>query len=102
MTLFFLALKVVCGTFGSWIEEISTLFRVIYWAVLHLKKSLKTTAKEVMSHTVISIEANRSVKEALELMQKHKIRRLAVTNNRTLIGLVTERKLLAELVSQLY
>ncbi len=52
------------------------------------KNVYKTTAKEVMSHPAISIEANRSVKAALALMQKHKIRRLAVTNNGVLIGLV--------------
>jgi CBS domain-containing protein len=66
------------------------------------KNVYKTTAKEVMSHPVISTEANCSVREALRLMRKHKIRRLAVTENETLVGLVTERRLLAEFASHLY
>lgn len=66
------------------------------------KNVYKATAKEVMSQPVISTEADCSVKEALRLMRKHKIRRLAVTENGTLVGLITERRLLAEFASQLY
>jgi len=66
------------------------------------KNVYKTTAKEVMSQPVISTEVNCSVKEALRLMRKHNIRRLAVTENGKLVGLVTERRLLTEFASQLY
>ena len=57
-----------------------------------------TRAKDVMSTPLISIEADRPIKEALELMRKNKIRRLAVTKNDALIGLVTERRLLEAIV----
>jgi len=57
----------------------------------------KTLAKDVMSKPVISIEASESIKEALRLMKKNKIRRLAVTENESLIGLITERRLLASI-----
>ena len=53
---------------------------------------------EVMSTPLISIEADRPIREALELMRKHEIKRLAVTKNGTLVGLVTERRLLEAIV----
>lgn len=60
-----------------------------------------TTANDVMSKPVISIEARRSIKEALNLMRKNKIRRLAVTENDVLIGIVTERRLLEGFLNQI-
>ena len=70
--------------------------------VLMAKKDMYSTqAKDFMSKPVISIEADRSIKEAFELMQKHHIRRLAATENGTLIGVVTERRLLREFMNQL-
>lgn len=70
--------------------------------VLTAKRDVyNTQAKDIMSKPVISIEADRSTKEALELMQKHHIRRLAATENGTLIGIVTERRLLREFVNRL-
>jgi CBS domain-containing protein len=52
-----------------------------------------TIAKDVMSSPLISIESERPIKEAIELMRKHNIRRLAVTAKGALVGLVTERRL---------
>ena len=63
------------------------------------KNVYKTLAKDVMSKPVIFIEASQSIKEALMLMKKNKIRRLAVTENGYLIGLLTERRLLASIVN---
>ena len=62
----------------------------------------KITAKEIMSKPLISIENDHFIKEALDLMRKHQIRRLAVTENGMLIGIVTERRLLAKFLNQLY
>jgi len=53
-----------------------------------------TLAQEVMSKPLISIEANQSMKKALELMRKHEIRRLPVTKNGAPIGIISERRLL--------
>jgi CBS domain-containing protein len=39
------------------------------------------------------------LKEALELMKKKKIRRLVVMENESLVGLVTERRILAKIVN---
>jgi CBS domain-containing protein len=57
----------------------------------------KTLAKDVMSKPVISINANSMLKEALNQMKKKKIRRLAVLEDGILVGLVTERRLLAKI-----
>ena len=49
---------------------------------------------DVMSRPIITIDAGSSIREALELMHKHRIRRLVVTDDNTLLGLTTERRLL--------
>ena len=54
----------------------------------------RTTAMNVMSKPLIKIEHDRPMKEALELMRSHNIRRLPVMKEGALIGLVTERRLL--------
>jgi CBS domain-containing protein len=63
--------------------------------VVKTEKNLELmTAGEVMSQPLISIEADRPMRKALELMRKHNVRRLAVTKGGSLIGLATERRLL--------
>lgn len=59
----------------------------------------KTRAEEIMSSPLISIEADKTVKDALILMRDRKIRRLGVTRRGRLIGIVTERRLLDALAS---
>lgn len=58
----------------------------------------KTRVQEVMSSPLISIEVDRTVADALIMMRDRKIRRLAVTRKGTLVGVVTERRLLDSLV----
>lgn len=53
-----------------------------------------TLVKDVMSIPLITIEAGQPIKEALELMHRHKIKRLVVTKNGALLGLTSERRLL--------
>ena len=65
------------------------------------KDVYKTSAKDVMSRPVISIEANSPLKEALELMKRYKIRRLIVKENESIVGLVTERRLLAKMCNMI-
>jgi len=59
----------------------------------------KTRAEEVMSSPLISIEADKTIKDALVLMRDKKIRRLGVTRRGRLVGIVTERRLLDALAS---
>jgi len=75
---------------------------VLEKAIIKNKNMYKTTANEIMSKPLIFIESDHSIKEALELMRKHQIRRLAITEKNVLIGIVTERRLLAKFLSQLY
>ena len=58
----------------------------------------KTRAQEIMAVPLVSIETDKSIRDALRLMRDSKIRRLAVTRNGRLIGQVTERRLLDSLV----
>jgi len=57
----------------------------------------KTRAQEIMSSPLLSIEVDRSIADALELMRKRKTRRLAVTRKGRLVGIVTERRILDSL-----
>jgi len=80
------------------ITERNVLERVI----MANKNVYKTKAKDVMSTPLMTIGGNQSMKDSFELMREHKIRRLAVIENGVLIGLVTERRLLAGFLRQGY
>ncbi len=71
---------------------------VLRRAILEGKDVYTTRAQEVMSTSLLTIEADRPIKEALELMRAKTIRRLAVTKHGALVGLVTERRLLEAIV----
>jgi arabinose-5-phosphate isomerase len=65
--------------------------------VLLPDKDLHNTAvKDIMTDSPITVESSCSVKEALDMMRKHKVRRLIVTDNGTLFGLVTARRILEQ------
>ncbi|MBN1682028.1 CBS domain-containing protein [Candidatus Bathyarchaeota archaeon] len=66
---------------------------VLERVIMQNKNVYFTTAKEIMSQPLVSIEENRPIKEAIDLMHRHNIRRLAVTSKDILVGLVTERRL---------
>ena len=66
--------------------------------IINGKNVYETKAEDVMSKPLISIEADGTIKEALELMREKNIRRLAVTKNKALVGLVTEKRLLSAIV----
>jgi CBS domain-containing protein len=63
--------------------------------VLNAGKDIeRTLVGDVMSKPLLSIEANRPMREALKLMRDSDIRRLAVTQDGSLVGVITERRLL--------
>jgi predicted transcriptional regulator len=70
---------------------------IITQVLITEKDAHNTLVKDVMTKFPISVEHDCSVKEALEKMQKHKIRRLIVTENGALFGLVTERRILEQI-----
>ncbi len=62
------------------------------------KDPTKTRAQEIMSTPLITIEGNKSIRDAIEMMRDKNIRRLAVTKNGRLVGVVSERRLLEALI----
>src|SRR6266542_2695163 len=72
--------------FKSWIFLVNA-FRII-------RKRLPMLIRERMSHPVITIHAESSMKEAQDLMQKEQIRHLPVVNKRGQpVGIITETDL---------
>ena len=49
----------------------------------------KTLAEEIMSKEVETIEPDKTLEDAVDVMVKHKIKKLPVTENGKLIGIVT-------------
>jgi len=56
--------------------------------VMALKKTLDTKVSEIMSDPLITIEDNASIRDAARKMVKYKIRRLPVTKNKVLVGII--------------
>src|SRR3989337_1423534 len=53
-----------------------------------------TVANDIMSKPLVTIEADRTIGDALELLRRHNIRRVVVTRDEALVVLSTERQLL--------
>jgi CBS domain-containing protein len=51
-------------------------------------------AQEIMTAPLITISFDRSVEEALEIMRHNHVRRLVVLEGESMVGLLTERRLL--------
>jgi len=63
--------------------------------VIKPKKDLDLTlVRDVMSSPLITIEAQRPIREALDVMSEHGVRRLVVVEDGNLVGITTERRLL--------
>jgi len=58
----------------------------------------KTPARDVMSSPIATVEYNTSPMEALKVMRDKQIRRLSVTQDGKLIGIITERRILEALI----
>jgi CBS domain-containing protein len=56
--------------------------------VMALKKPLETKVSEIMTDPLITIEDNASIRDAARKMVKYKIRRLPVTKNTVLVGIL--------------
>jgi len=56
--------------------------------VMALKKPLETKVSEIMSDPLITIEDNASIRDVARKMVKYKIRRLPVTKNTVLVGII--------------
>lgn len=73
--------------------------RDIVKAIVRDKKDPnKTHAQDIMSVPIVMIEAKKTARDALELMRDKGVRRLAVTKDGRLIGIVSERRVLDSLL----
>jgi len=62
------------------------------------KDPTKTFARDIMSSPIINVEHNNSITDAMKIMRDKQIRRLVVTQEGKVIGIVTQRRILAALV----
>jgi len=62
------------------------------------KDPMKTRAQDIMSSPLVTIEADKTLKDAIQMMRDKNVRRLAVTKKGRLIGVISERRVLDALV----
>ena len=55
--------------------------------------------KNLMSENIITIDKDQNLSDALKLLRKHNVSRLPVTNNKQLVGIISERDIANKLGS---
>jgi CBS domain-containing protein len=73
---------------------------ILYRVVAENRGPFKTVLGEIMSTPLITIDGEASVKEAIELMRTKNIRRLHVTKNGEVIGVLTLRSIIGNSLDQ--
>jgi CBS domain-containing protein len=58
--------------------------------------------KNLMSEEIITIDKDQNLSDALKLLRKHNVSRLPVTNNKELVGIISERDIANKLGSSKY
>lgn len=59
-----------------------------------------TTARDIMSSKIVTIESNVSAIEIAKIMDKNKVSSVIITKDQSPIGIVTERDLVSKIVAQ--
>jgi len=59
-----------------------------------------TTARDIMSNKVVTIESSVSTAEIAKIMSKNKVSSIIITKDQLPIGIVTERDLVSKIVAQ--
>ncbi len=59
-----------------------------------------TTARDIMSSKVVTIESNLSATEIAKIMDKNKVSSIIITKDQLPIGIVTERDLVSKIIAQ--
>ena len=62
---------------------------IIFRVVAQNRGPFKVTLKDIMSAPLITIDADKSVEEAMAILNKYKINRLPVIHDSSIIGIVT-------------
>ena len=68
---------------------IITVRDIIFRVVAQNRGPFKVTLKDIMSAPIITIDGDKSVEEALAILNKYKINRLPVVHDSSIIGIVT-------------
>ena len=58
--------------------------------------------KNLMSENLITVDKDQNLSDALKLLRKHNVSRLPVTNNKELVGIISERDIANKLGSSKY
>ncbi|MEV0974993.1 CBS domain-containing protein [Microtetraspora glauca] len=99
----------VCGN-DDRLKGIITDRDIVIKCVAAGKDCSEVTAKDLAQGTLVWVDAEADLEEALHTMEEHQIRRLPVLENHRLVGVITEADLaahlpedkLAEAVSRIY
>lgn len=68
---------------------------IIFRVVAQNRGPFKIELKDIMSAPIITIDADKSVEEAMAILDKHQINRLPVVQDSSIIGIVTTRRILS-------
>jgi CBS domain-containing protein len=63
-----------------------------------IKKAALVLTQEIMTKKVVSISPNKSISDAAELMDSHRIKRLPVVDNGELVGIITRGDIIGAMV----
>jgi CBS domain-containing protein len=69
---------------------------IIFRIVAQNRGPFKVTLKDIMSAPIITINADKSVEEAIAILNEHKINRLPVLHDSSIIGIVTTGMILGK------
>jgi CBS domain-containing protein len=73
---------------------------IIERVVLANKDLHEIVAQQIMTAPLLTIDSDRTIEKALEIMHKNHVRRLVVVKGEHMVGIVTERRLLLVFASQ--
>ena len=62
---------------------------IIFRVVAQNRGPYKVTLRDIMSAPIITMDADKSVEEAMAILNKHKINRLPIVHDSSIIGIVT-------------
>ena len=71
---------------------------ILEWRLTTRENPNQKVAREIMSSPITIVEHDTSLADALKIMHDKHIRRLAVTQEEKIMGIVTERRILAALI----
>jgi CBS domain-containing protein len=70
---------------------------IIFRVVAQNRGPFKIELKDIMSAPIITIDADKSVEEAMAILNKYQINRLPVVHDSSIIGIVTTGRILSNI-----